>query len=79
MKIQVLGSGCPNCKRLEANALEAVRESGIQADVEKVTDLDQIMDMGVMMTPALAIDGEVKSTGKVLTRDQIVEIIKGAK
>jgi hypothetical protein len=54
-------------------------ELGIQADVEKVTDIDKIMEMGVMMTPALAIDGDVKSVGKVLTKDQAVQIIKGGK
>jgi small redox-active disulfide protein 2 len=77
MKIQVLGSGCPKCKTLEANAREALQESGVDGEVEKVTDTDAIMDMGVMMTPALAIDGAVKSVGKVLTKDQIVAIIKG--
>ncbi len=71
MKIQILGTGCPKCRQLEANAREAVAKKGIVADIEKVTDIDAIMEMGVMMTPALAIDGEVKSVGKVLTVDQI--------
>jgi small redox-active disulfide protein 2 len=79
MKVQILGTGCPKCKLLEQHAREAIQELGIQADVEKVTDIDKIMEMGVMMTPALAIDGEVKSVGKVLTKDQAAQIIKGGK
>ena len=79
MKVQILGTGCPKCKLLEQHAREAIQELGIQAEVEKVTDIDRIMEMGVMMTPALAIDGDVKSVGKVLTKDQAVQIIKGGK
>lgn len=79
MKVQILGSGCPKCKLLEQHAREAVTELGIQADIEKVMDTDAIMDMGVMMTPALAIDGEVKSVGKVLTKDQVMAYLKGGK
>ncbi len=71
MVIQILGSGCPKCKQLEANAREAVTRTGVTAEVQKVTDIDQIMEMGVMMTPALVIDGEVRSVGKVLTVEQI--------
>ncbi len=71
MKIQILGTGCPKCRQLEANAREAVAQKGVDAEIEKVTDIDRIMDMGVMITPALAIDGEVRSVGKVLTADQI--------
>jgi small redox-active disulfide protein 2 len=77
MKIQILGAGCPKCKLLEQHAREAAAESGLAADIEKVSDLDAIMDMGVMMTPALALDGVVKSVGRVLTKDQIITIIKG--
>jgi len=71
MKIQILGTGCPKCRQLEANAREAIAKKGVDAEVEKVTNIDDIMAMGVMMTPALVIDGEVKSVGKVLTADQI--------
>lgn len=71
MKIQILGTGCPKCKQLEANARAAVASNGVAAEIEKVTDIDDIMAMGVMMTPALVIDGEVRSVGKVLTVDQI--------
>jgi len=79
MNIQILGTGCPKCKALEANAREAVVASGIAATIEKITDIDKIMDMGVMMTPALAIDGEVKSVGKLLTKDQILGILKAGR
>jgi small redox-active disulfide protein 2 len=77
MKIQILGTGCFKCKALESNAREAVAKAGIEADIEKITDLDKIMEMGVMVTPGLAVDGEVKKSGKVLNADEIVEIIKG--
>ncbi|MGC8771161.1 MAG: thioredoxin family protein [Brevinematia bacterium] len=76
MKIQILGGGCPNCKKLEANAREAIAALGINAEIEKITDIDQIMSFGVMMTPALAIDGVVKSSGKVLSKEQIMELLK---
>lgn len=79
MKIQILGTGCPKCRQLEANAREAVAAKGVEAEIEKVTDIDRIMEMGVMMTPALVIDGEVRSVGKVLTIDQIAAQLKGGK
>lgn len=71
MKVQILGSGCPKCRALEANAREALRGAGISAEVEKVTDMDTIIDMGVLVTPAIAIDGVVKSSGRVLSSDEI--------
>jgi small redox-active disulfide protein 2 len=79
MKVQVLGSGCPKCKLLEQHAREAVAELGLEAEVEKVTDSEAIMEMGVMMTPALAVDGEVKSVGKVLTKEQVMAYLKGVR
>ena len=79
MKVQILGSGCAKCKLLEQHAREAVAELGIAAEIEKVMDIDAIMEMGVMITPALAIDGEVKSVGKVLTKDQIKPYLGGGK
>jgi small redox-active disulfide protein 2 len=79
MKIQILGMGCPKCKALEQHAREAVAELGLGAEIEKIADSDKIMDMGVMMTPALAVDGNVKSVGKLLTKDQIVAILKGVR
>ena len=66
-KIQILGTGCPKCKKLAENAEIAAREIGIEYEIVKVTDIDEITDFGVMMTPGLAIDGEVKSVGKVLS------------
>jgi small redox-active disulfide protein 2 len=76
VKVQILGVGCPNCKRLEDNAREAIKALGIDVEIEKVTDIDQIMSFGVMMTPALAIDGAVKSVGKVLSKEQIMELLR---
>jgi small redox-active disulfide protein 2 len=77
MKLQILGTGCARCNMLEANVRAAVAEAGVDAEVEKVTDLDTMMDMGVMVTPAFAIDGKVVSAGKVLTKDQVMQMIGG--
>ena len=79
MKIQILGTGCPKCRQLEANAREALRNAGLEASVEKITNVDAIMNMGVIMTPALAVDGVVKSAGKVLAKDEIARILQGGK
>ena len=76
MKIEILGVGCPKCKQLTANAEAAVKELNIQAEISKVTDIDKITEYGVMMTPALAIDGTVISAGKVLSKDGIKNIIQ---
>jgi small redox-active disulfide protein 2 len=65
MKIQILGTGCAKCRKLAQNAEEAARELGRPVEVEKVSDIGEIMKYGVMMTPALAVDGEVKFVGKV--------------
>jgi hypothetical protein len=67
------------CRQLEANAHEAAAKMGVSVEFEKITDIDQIMEMGVMLTPALLIDGEVRSVGKVLTVEQIAAQLKGAK
>ncbi|HNS33066.1 MAG TPA: thioredoxin family protein [bacterium] len=75
MKIEILGTGCPKCKTLTANAETAVRELGIEAEIIKVTKLTDIMNYGVMMTPALAVDGQVKSAGKVLSAEQIKKLL----
>ncbi|WP_304222417.1 thioredoxin family protein [Gracilinema caldarium] len=75
MKIQILGTGCAKCQLLEKNAREAVQELGLTAEIEKITNIDDIMSMGVMMTPALAIDNDVKIVGKVLTKDHIKELL----
>ena len=65
MKVQILGTGCPKCKKLAENAETAVKELSLECEIEKVTDINDIMAFGVMMTPALVIDGEVKTSGKV--------------
>lgn len=70
-KIQILGTGCPKCQQLTANAQAAADQLGLDYQIEKVTDLGDIANYGVMMTPALAVDGEVKSAGKVLEADAI--------
>jgi small redox-active disulfide protein 2 len=76
MKIEILGTGCSKCKTLEEAAKQAVAQSGIFAQIEKVEDIMKIMEYGVMSTPALVIDGKVMSTGKVLSVHEIVEMIK---
>ncbi len=76
MIIKVLGSGCDKCKKLEAHVKEAVQSLGIDASVEKIEDFKQIMAFGVMQTPALVIDETVKSVGKVLTVDEVKQLIK---
>jgi len=76
MIIKILGTGCPKCKKLEANALLAMEQSGIEATVEKVTDLNAIMNFGVMMTPVLVIGEKVVSSGKVLSPEEIKAIIR---
>ena len=70
-KIQILGTGCPKCQALAKNAEAAAAEMNLEYELEKVTDISEIMKFGVMMTPALAVDGEVKSVGKVLSAEQI--------
>ena len=70
-KIQILGTGCPKCKLLMANAETAVKVSGIEAQIEKVEKIVDIMKFGVMSTPALVVDGQVKSVGRVLSPDDI--------
>ena len=75
MKIEILGVGCPKCKQLTVNAEAAVKELNIQAEIGKVTDLDKITEYGVMMTPALAVDGTVVSSGRVLSKDEIKNIL----
>ncbi len=73
--LQVLGPGCPNCAKFKENADTAVKELGIEATVEKVDDINKITSFGVMMTPALVIDGEVKVVGRVLAVDEIKELL----
>ena len=76
MRIQILGTGCPKCKALMENAERAIRQAGLDVEIEKVTDLAEIMKFGVMVTPALAVDGEVKSAGKLLSPEEIAGLLK---
>lgn len=69
--IQILGTGCSKCKQLQANAEQAIGELGLEAKIEKVQDINQIVEYGVMMTPALAVDGRVKFSGKVASAEEI--------
>ena len=75
MKIQVLGTGCPKCNKTYENVRRAVSEAGIDAEVEKVEDLKAIMEFNVMMTPAVAIDGDVRISGKVPSVEEIKELL----
>jgi len=70
-KIQILGTGCPKCKKLAENAEAAAKELGIEFEIEKVTGINEIMKFSVMVTPALAVDGKVKVVGKVVSPDEI--------
>jgi len=74
-KIQILGTGCPKCKKLAENAEAAAKELNIEYEVEKVTDINKMMKFGVMMTPALVVDGEVKVVGKVPSPDEIKQML----
>ena len=74
-KIQVIGPGCPKCKQLMSNAEAACRGLAFECEVEKVSDMGKIMEFGVMTVPAFAIDGQVKSVGKVLTQEEIIKLL----
>ena len=75
MEIKVLGPGCPKCHTLEKNTKDAVAELGLDARIEKVTDINEIANYGVFMTPGLVVDGQVKIVGKVASRDEIKKIL----
>ncbi len=78
VKIEVLGSGCANCQRLEALAREAVAKLGLEAQVEHVRDIKEIMARGVMATPGLAVNGKVVSKGRVPTAAEVESLITSA-
>ena len=75
-KIQILGTGCPKCKKLAENTEIAAKELGMEYELEKITKISDIMKFGVMITPALAVDGSVKVAGKVLSVEQLKEILR---
>ena len=76
MEIKVLGPGCPKCEATKKNVEEAVTESGIEAKIEKVTDIMEIAKHGVFGTPAVVVDGEVKSVGRIPTREEVKSWLK---
>jgi len=76
MKIQILGTGCPKCNQLAELTEKVAKEIGLDFQLEKITDLEKIMEFGVMMTPALAIDNEVKIIGKIPSADELKKILK---
>jgi len=78
MKIQILGTGCAKCKKLTDQAETAAKELGVAYELEKVMDIEKIMAFGVMSTPALAVDGQVKAAGRVLSVEEIKSFLKGA-
>lgn len=74
-KVEILGTGCPKCKSLEAATRQAVEHLGIEAEITKIEKMDDIIARGVMMTPALAIDGVVKSSGRVLSAADVEKML----
>ncbi len=79
MEIKVLGPGCANCHKMEEMAKQAVKELGIEAKIEKITDIGQIAMHGILSTPGLIVDGKIKHTGKPLpSLGKVKELIKGA-
>ena len=76
IKIEVLGTGCMKCKRLEMNVRKAVEELGIKTEIKKIEDIGKIMEYGIMMTPGLIINGETKAVGRVPSIEEIKELLK---
>ncbi|HOJ34918.1 MAG TPA: thioredoxin family protein [Candidatus Hydrogenedentes bacterium] len=74
-KLQILGTGCPKCKKLTETAEAAAKELGIEYELEKITNINDIMAFGVMMTPALVVDGQVKVVGKVPTVEEVKKLL----
>lgn len=77
MKIEILGTGCPKCKKTKENVEKVLKETGVEAEVVKVEDFETILNYGVMVTPALVIDGDVKLAGRVPGPEEIRNWIKG--
>ena len=75
MKIQILGSGCKNCQRLHDNTIKAAGELGIQYEIEKIQDFQKIAEVGAMKTPALAVNGKLRSSGRVLDVEEIKRLL----
>jgi len=77
VKIEILGTGCAKCRRMLANVQDAVKELGVPAEIVKVEDITEIMNRGVMLTPALIVDGEARVVGRVPRVDEVKEILGG--
>jgi small redox-active disulfide protein 2 len=75
-RVQVLGPGCPKCEKLLQNTQTAVSELGIDAVVEKVSDINAIIELGALMTPALAVDDQIRLAGKVASIDELKKLLK---
>jgi small redox-active disulfide protein 2 len=75
-QVQILGTGCAKCDKLHSEVLGAGEDAGLEIHVEKISDVGRMVELGVMMTPALVVDGEVKVVGKIPPRDQIIEWLK---
>ena len=76
MRIEILGTGCSKCKQLEANARKAIEETKKKAEIVKVTEINEIIESGVMSTPAIVVDGEVKASGRIPTAEEIKKWLK---
>ena len=76
MKIEILGTGCPKCRTLADKTEEAAKKMGVDYELCKVTDLSEIMKRGVVMTPALVVDGEVKAAGTMPSEGELMELLK---
>jgi small redox-active disulfide protein 2 len=74
--LQILGTGCPKCKKLAENTEVAAKDLGIEYEIEKITDIREIMKFGVMITPALVVDGEVRYSGRVPSAEKIKEVLR---
>lgn len=79
MKIEVYGTGCSNCKNVEKNAKKAIKESGADAEIVKIQEMDQIIAAGITRTPGLGIDGKIKSVGRIPSSDEIKKWIESNK
>ncbi len=79
MKITILGGGCAKCRQLEENTRSALQKTGIEAELGHITDSDEILELGVLTTPAFMIDSIVKTQGKVLSEQEIIEIFNSTK
>lgn len=78
MKIEVLGTGCPRCKEVEKRVMDVLAETGVAAEVEKVTDIKKFAQMGILSTPGLVINGKVKAQGKIPSKEEVKKWLEEA-